>query len=69
MFNIVVHYLAHRLGSDGDDGDEDGGHAGSLLDWSVNYGHGTASRTEEARELAQIQEKAEVLEETERDRR
>ena len=64
MFNIIVPYLVHRHGDDGD-----GGHAGSLLDWSVDYGHGTAGRAERARELAQIQERAEVLDDAEGERR
>ena len=44
--------------------------AGSLLDWSVNYGHGPdGGRGEAAREMAQIQAKAELLDEQERHRR
>ena len=72
MFNLIVHYLARKLGENGDaeDGDEDsGGFVGSALDWSVNYGHGTAGDAEAAREIAGIQEKAEVLDEQERYRK
>jgi len=56
---------------DADDGRDDGdGVAGSLLDWSVDYGHGPdGGRGEAARELAQIQEKAELLAEQDRQRR
>ena len=60
MFNLIVHYLAHKLGEDG------GGFAGSVLDWSVNYGHGTAGNVEAAREMAAIQETAELLDDDER---
>ena len=69
MFNLIVHYLARKLGEDSDTDSEDedsGGFAGSALDWSVNYSHGTAGNAEAAREIAGIQEKAEVLDEQER---
>ena len=72
MFNLIVHYLARKLGEDGDAEDGDGGgsgFAGSMLDWSVNYGHGIAGDAEAAREIAGIQEKAEVQDEKERYRK
>jgi hypothetical protein len=46
------------------------GTAGSLLDWSVNYSHGPdGGRGEAAREIAQIQETADLLDEQEQHRR
>jgi len=55
-------------GSDGESGDDR--FTGSLLDWSVNYGHGPdGGRGEAAREMAQIQEKAAVLDEQDQHRR
>jgi len=52
------------------DGAEKPSFAGSVLDWSVNYGHGqNGGRREAAREMAQIQEKAEMLNEQEHHRR
>ena len=69
MFNLIVHYLARKLGEDSDTDSEDedsGGFAGSALDWSVNYSHGTAGNAEAAREMAQIQEKVELLDDDDR---
>jgi len=62
VFNLIVHYLATKLGDDGDGDGDSGGFAGSMLDWSVNYGHGTAGNADATREMARIQEKAELLE-------
>ena len=72
MFNLIVHYFARKLGEDGENEDGEshgGGFAGSVLDWSVNYGHGTGGNAEAAREMAGIQEKAEVLDEQDQYRR
>ena len=52
------------------DGSGDSAFAASLLDWSVNYGHGPdGGRGEAAREMAQIQAKAERLDELDQHRR
>jgi hypothetical protein len=70
VFNLIVHYLARKLGEDESDEESDGGgFAGSTLDWSVNYGHGTASNAHAARELASIQEQAELLDDEEQYRK
>ena len=70
MIERLVQRLAnswHR--DDGEDAEESSGFAGSILDWSVNYGHGTATHREANREIARIQEKAELLDAQERHRR
>jgi len=53
----------------GDTDTERSDFAGSLLDWSINYGHGQdGGRQEAVREMAQIQEKAELLDEQDQHR-
>jgi hypothetical protein len=69
VFELIVHHITRKLGEDGDSdagGGDSGEFAGSMLDWSVNYGHGTAGDAEAAREIAGIQEKAELLDDDER---
>jgi len=62
MLTLIGQYIARSRGDDSDEQSEgQSGYAGSLLDWSVNYGHGTTTHHEAAREIAQIQEKAEIL--------
>jgi hypothetical protein len=69
VFNPLVHYLAKKLGDDGDGDSDSGCFAGSLLDWSVNYSQGAAgSQREAAREIARIQAKAELLDDREHER-
>ncbi|MBV0900614.1 hypothetical protein [Haloarcula salina] len=69
MFRALRKRLARILGreSDGDSDDDDGAFAGSVLDWSTNYAHGS-SDGEGARELAALREKAETLEDQDRRR-
>ena|GEM_PF-838342 len=75
MTRLLLRRLLEAISSDGtdsgsDDESSDDGFAGSLLDWSVNYGHGPdGGRGEAAREMAQIQEQAEVLDEQDQHRR
>ena len=73
MTRLLLRRLLNALsGDDSDDGgsDDESQFAGSLLDWSVNYGHGPdGGRGEAAREMAQIQEKAEMLDEQDHHRR
>jgi hypothetical protein len=70
VFNSLVHYLAKKLGDDGDGDSDSGRFVGSLLDWSVHYPHGPAgSRREAARERAQRKGKAGLLDDSERDRK
>lgn len=70
MTRLLLRRLLAAISSD-DGGSDDGGQfTGSLLDWSVNYGHGPdGGRGEAAREMAEIQEKAEMLDEQDRHRR
>ncbi|WP_324663732.1 hypothetical protein [Haloarcula sediminis] len=71
MTRLLLRRLLAAISGDGEGSDDDDGQfAGSLLDWSVNYGHGPdGGRGEAAREMAQIQEKAELLDEQDRHRR
>ena len=73
MTRLLLRRLLNALSggdSDGGGGDNEGQFTGSLLDWSVNYGHGPdGGRGEAAREMAQIQEKAEMLDEQDHYRR
>jgi hypothetical protein len=78
MLAVLWQFLAEKLGDAGDESASDTGEtsderagrfAGSLLDWSVHYSHGAAgSQQEAAREIAQIQEKAEILDDQDRHR-
>ena len=52
-------------GDGAEDANERNEFAGSLLDWSVNYGHGPDGG-EAAREMARVLEKAELLDEQHR---
>ncbi|MDS0283678.1 hypothetical protein [Haloarcula onubensis] len=71
---LLRRFLSGTTGDDsgdasGDSGD-DAGFAGSVLDWSVNYGHGPdGGQQEAAREMAEIQATAERLEAQDRHRR
>ncbi len=70
MTRLLLRRLLTAISGDDGDSDDDGQFTGSLLDWSVNYGHGPdGGRGEAAREMAQIQEKAELLDEQDRHRR
>ncbi len=79
MLALLWQFLAEKLGNsddgpaseDGQESDERAGRfTGSLLDWSVDYAHGaTGSQQEAAQEIAQLQEKAELLDDSERYRK
>ncbi|MBX0305161.1 hypothetical protein [Haloarcula salinisoli] len=72
MTRLLLRRLLAALSGedDGTEGGDESQFTGSLLDWSVNYGHGPdGGRGEAAREMAQIQEKAEMLDEQEQYRR
>lgn len=73
MLALLWQFLADKLGNsdDGQESDERAGRfTGSLLDWSVDYAHGaTGSQQEATREIAQLQEKAELLDDNERYRK
>ena len=75
MIGLLFRRLLKAVSGNSDEGASDGSaddgeFAGSLLDWSVNYGHGPdGGRGEAAREMAQIQEKAELLDEQDQHRR
>ena len=75
MTRLLLRRLLNALsGDDAEDADGESGDesrfTGSLLDWSVNYGHGPdGGRGEAAREMARIQEKAEMLDEQDHHRR
>jgi len=73
MSAMIGRLLARLLNATSGNGSKSGSEsqfAGSVLDWSVNYGHGPdGGRQEAAREIAQIQEKAEMLDEQEHHRR
>ena len=66
---LVQRFLKKWNSGDSEDADESSGFAGSMLDWSVNYGHGATTGHEASREIAQIQEKAELLDEQDRRQR
>ena len=66
----VVAWLTRRRGQAGetdDTGDESGGFAGSLLDASVNHGHGQGD-PQAASEMAELQAEATRLAEQEQHR-
>ena len=59
---LCLRALEVVIGADSDGTRSD--YAGSLLDWSVNYGHGLdGGRREAVREMSQLQERAEQLDE------
>ncbi|MDS0259357.1 hypothetical protein NDI56_08135 [Haloarcula sp. S1CR25-12] len=71
LFQRFLNAVSGDSDEDRSDGSgDDSVFAGSLLDWSINYGHGPdGGRGEAAREMAQIQEKAELLDEQDHYRR
>jgi len=74
MLSRIGRFVAGLLGGDASDvadGDESDGHtfAGSALDWSVDYSHEPTGSAEASREMARVQEKAELLDAAERHRR
>ena len=70
MTRLLLRRLLNALAGDDGESDDEGQFTGSLLDWSVNYGHGPdGGRGEAAREMAQIREKAELLDEQDQHRR
>ncbi|WP_262180932.1 hypothetical protein [Haloarcula laminariae] len=69
LYRRLREHVASGGSGDAENG-ASGGFAGSMLDWSVNYSHGPdGGRGEAAREMAQIQAKAEMLDEQDRRRR
>ncbi|WP_424003041.1 hypothetical protein ACOZ4I_03405 [Haloarcula salina] len=68
MFRALRRRLARLLGRESDgERDGDSAFAGSVLDWSTNYAHGS-NDGEGTRELAAIRETAEMLEDQDRRR-
>ncbi|MFC6757502.1 MULTISPECIES: hypothetical protein [Haloarcula] len=70
MTRLLLRRLLEALSGedDGTESSDESSFAGSMLDWSMYYGH-DGGRGEAAREMAQIQEKAEMLDEQEQFRR
>jgi hypothetical protein len=70
MIGRIVQLLTGGPHSEDEERDGASAFAGSLLDWSVNYGHGPdGGRGEAAREMAEIQAQAELLDEQDHHRR
>ena len=66
MFRALAQRLAALFSrGDADAESERQRFAGSALDWSINYSHGVDD-SEAAREMARVQEQAEILDEQER---
>jgi hypothetical protein len=70
MLRRFVHWIVglSRPGSD-EDGDRDGGHAGSLLDASVNFAHGQEEGRDAVKSMQDINEKASRLQDADDRRR
>ena len=65
MLQRVRQRLSALFGrDDADTESEKSGFAGSTLDWSINYSHGV-DNSEAAREMAEIQEQADILDDEE----
>jgi len=68
MLRRFVQWLAEILGSNGED-DGDGGHAGSLLDASVNFAHGQEDGRDAVKSMQDINEEASKLQDADDHRR
>jgi len=70
MIGRLIGKLLNATSNEDSESGSESRFTGSLLDWSVNYGHGPdGGRGEAAREMAQIQSKAELLDEQDQHRR